>query len=240
MTSSIDSIDFEKEVECAINYTKAIANGLHQCLMLIDCRNRAILFASNNIYKICGIRSEEATAIGFEFFTRIIVEEHLPIIQDIDVSISHFIKDAGWEDVGNCVLSYDYHVRNGKLKRLVNQKVIPLTVNQKSDISLAICIISPMTGRFTGRILLTSTDKGITYEYSRSRKLWEVRQEICLTENEKEVLTLTAQGHTANEIADVMRRSLNTIKYYKRSIFDKMGVEKATEAISYAFDHNII
>lgn len=129
MTGSIDSVDFEKEVERAISYTKAIANGLHQCLMLIDCRNRAILFASNNIYKMCGLRSDEATAIGFEFFTRIIVEEHLPIIQDIDASISHFLKNAKREDVGNYVLSYDYHIRSGKLKRFVNQKVIPLTVN---------------------------------------------------------------------------------------------------------------
>ena len=57
---------------------------------------------------------------------------------------------------------------------------------------------------------------------------------MSLKEEEIEVLRLSAAGLTMTEIADRMCRSLDTIKFYKRHAFEKLGVANITEAISRA------
>ena len=41
---------------------------------------------------------------------------------------------------------------------------------------------------------------------------------------EKQILTLSAQGYTMKEIAEKMLRSFDTVKFYRRQIFEKLDV----------------
>lgn len=232
--------NYEIERQLAINYANAFSKGLHQCLLLLDCQKRDILFASENVRKLFGIPPEIITKDGYGFFSKYIEEEYLSMIQDISESALKLLKDVIKTDSDKYVLSYDYHIKIGKSKQLVNQKLISLSVDSENDVLLAICIISPITERFSGKINLISYGNEIFYEYNPMRKSWAAKKEIILSEIEKEVLKLTAQGYTANDISNIINKSINTVKYYKRCIFSKMEVERTTEAISYAFNHNIL
>jgi DNA-binding CsgD family transcriptional regulator len=46
-----------------------------------------------------------------------------------------------------------------------------------------------------------------------------------LTEREQDVLALLLLGKSNNQIADTLVLSLNTVKWYNRQIYDKLGVE---------------
>lgn len=52
-----------------------------------------------------------------------------------------------------------------------------------------------------------------------------------LTEKEKEVMSLIAQGLTNKEIAEAMQISLNTLKVHIRNLYGKMGVENRQQAL---------
>lgn len=60
-----------------------------------------------------------------------------------------------------------------------------------------------------------------------------------LTEREREVLALLAQGATNRQIADQLYLSFDTIKTHVRKVFGKLGVTNRTQAAIIARDHGL-
>ncbi len=60
-----------------------------------------------------------------------------------------------------------------------------------------------------------------------------------LTEREREVLALLAQGSTNRQIADELYLSFDTIKTHVRKVFTKLGVTNRTQAAIVARDHGL-
>ncbi len=60
-----------------------------------------------------------------------------------------------------------------------------------------------------------------------------------LTEREREVLALLAQGATNRQIADELYLSSDTIKTHVRKVFTKLGVTNRTQAAIAARDHGL-
>ncbi len=61
-----------------------------------------------------------------------------------------------------------------------------------------------------------------------------------LTDREMEVLLLVAQGKTNQEIADQLYIALTTVKVHVSNMLGKLDVQDRTQAVIYAFKHNLI
>ena len=61
-----------------------------------------------------------------------------------------------------------------------------------------------------------------------------------LTNREKEVLELIAQGKSNQEIADELFITLKTVKTHVSNILSKLEVEDRTQATIYAFKHHLV
>lgn len=61
-----------------------------------------------------------------------------------------------------------------------------------------------------------------------------------LSEREREILSLIANGLKNKEIADQMVISLNTVLYHTKNIYNKLGVNKRTQAILKAQELNLL
>jgi len=61
-----------------------------------------------------------------------------------------------------------------------------------------------------------------------------------LTEREKEVLTLLAQGHSTAKIAKLLSISSATVRNHIQNILHKLDVHSRVEAVAYAFEHGLI
>ncbi|MGG3451662.1 response regulator transcription factor [Domibacillus aminovorans] len=61
-----------------------------------------------------------------------------------------------------------------------------------------------------------------------------------LTNREMEVLLLVAQGKTNQEIADQLYISLKTVKVHVSNMLGKLDVQDRTQAVIYAFKHDLI
>ena len=64
--------------------------------------------------------------------------------------------------------------------------------------------------------------------------------EILLSEREREILQLVAEGLTNREIAQKLFISHNTVKVHISNIFEKTGVSSRTEATLYAIQERIV
>ena len=61
-----------------------------------------------------------------------------------------------------------------------------------------------------------------------------------LTDREREVLKLVAEGHTAREIADMLVVSPKTVEWYKTSLMNKLNIHNRTDLIKFAIRRAII
>ena len=61
-----------------------------------------------------------------------------------------------------------------------------------------------------------------------------------LTTRERETLALIATGRSNDEIAQEMRISLNSVKSYIRSAYQKMGVVRRSEAVRWGMEHGML
>lgn len=61
-----------------------------------------------------------------------------------------------------------------------------------------------------------------------------------LTDREKEVFKLIAEGHTAREIADVLVVSPKTVDWYKTSLMKKLNIHNRIDLVKFAIRKGII
>ena len=61
-----------------------------------------------------------------------------------------------------------------------------------------------------------------------------------LTNREREVLDLIAQGKSNQEIAEILFITLKTVKTHVSNILAKLGVEDRTQAAIYSFKHGLV
>ena len=61
-----------------------------------------------------------------------------------------------------------------------------------------------------------------------------------LSQRERNVLELLAEGLGVKEIAHVLRIAVRTVDTYIRNIFDKLGVNKAVLAVRYAIRSGLV
>ena len=61
-----------------------------------------------------------------------------------------------------------------------------------------------------------------------------------LSETEQNLLMMSAQGYTTEEIADRLFRSVDTMKYHRKKLFRKLGVETISEALATVMSSNVM
>ena len=61
-----------------------------------------------------------------------------------------------------------------------------------------------------------------------------------LTDREREVFKLVAEGHTSREIAEMLVVSPKTVEWYKNSLMKKLNIHSRTDLIKYAIRRRII
>lgn len=71
-------------------------------------------------------------------------------------------------------------------------------------------------------------------------KRWHKEQEITLTERETDILRLSVKGQSSNEIAEHLFIDANTVKFHKKSLFQKLKAKNITEAIGIACNMRLI
>ena len=61
-----------------------------------------------------------------------------------------------------------------------------------------------------------------------------------MTDRERDVLKLMAEGHTNQEIADILVISRKTVEGHKTNLMAKLDIHNRTELVKYALRKGII
>lgn len=236
---SISDSDYSK-TGLIIEAAKAFERTTYQCVYIIDYFKQGFLYVSNNIARLCGGEAEKIKDFGYKFYIDYVPKEDLKMLVEINTKGFKLFNTLPIGERKKYTISYDFHIMRDKRKRLVNHKLTPLVLTKDGRIWLAICTISLAATNEPGNVIMKKVGASTFYQYSLYDHKWEERKEIVLTDNEREVLSLSTQGYTMNDIADNICKSVDTVKACKRSIFQKMDVKNIAEALTYAQNHQLI
>lgn len=89
--------------------------------------------------------------------------------------------------------------------------------------------------------LYPSITKRLVEDYLRRVELGQERTSLdVLTDREREILQLIAEGHTNKEIADLLSLSIRTVQNHRAHLMQKLGIHDRGDLIKYAIQKGII
>ena len=237
-TSEADKFQFGNYLEVV----KSFAKITYQSIYVIDYEEMKFEYVSNNPLFLCGFSAEEVLEMGYEFYFNNVPTEDLQLLNTINNAGFDFYDKLPNNDERKLYsISYDFHLK-GKYDKpiLINHKLTPLFLNQQGAVWKSLCLVSISHNQKAGNIIINKQGSDTLWKFDLSDKVWIVKNKSKLKDKELEILRLYAQGLTINQIAEKMFVSPDTIKYYRRKIFEAFEVKNFTEALSFAKDNKII
>nr|WP_315257039.1 helix-turn-helix transcriptional regulator [uncultured Flavobacterium sp.] len=224
-----------------LEVVKSFAKMTYQSVYVIDYEVMKFEYVSINPLFLCGYSPEEVLEMSYEFYFKNVPEEDLALLNLINnAGFDFFDKLPSNGEKKLYSISYDFHLK-GKYDKpiLINHKLTPLFLNEKGAVWKSLCIVSISHNRKAGNVTINK-GSAVYWELDLVNEVWIAKEKTKLKDKELEVLRLYAQGLTINQIAAKMFVSPDTIKYYRRKIFEIFEVKNFAEALSFAVDNKII
>lgn len=213
----------------------------YRTIYVIDYYRRNFFYVSDNPLFLCGMKAGKVKEMGYEFYIRQVPEYDLPLLLEINKAGFLFTQRIPAEHLREYTLSYDFHIKQPSGQAmLINHKITPLRLTKEGKVWLTFCSVSLSSRTTSGNLEIMRKGHNARWIYDLKNRRWKESKETGLKDIEKDVLTLSAQGYTANEIAERLYKSVDTIKSYKRALFEKLDVNNISEAISYAINKKLI
>ncbi|MBE6319144.1 MAG: helix-turn-helix transcriptional regulator [Bacteroidales bacterium] len=229
-------------IQHTIDEIEAFSRLTYKSVYIIDYYKRNFLFVAKNPLFLCGHTPEEVTELGYNFYIENVPPEDLKFLLEINVKGFEFLKEIPAKEKKEYTISYCFNIINkqSKKKQLINHQITPLRLTKSGEIWLALCVASIPSNGTVGEIIMSRNGANTQWRYSREGKRWKEEPRFELNENELNVLKFSAMGYTMNEIAELVHRSFDTVKVYRKNIFEKLGAENISEAINIAMNYRLI
>lgn len=220
---------------------KAFSRLTYQSLYVIDYQTRAFEYVSDNPLFLCGKTSEEVKELGYAFYFQNVKPEDVELLIKINEAGFEFYENITIDERKLYSISYDFYLINGKKNRvLVNHKLTPMFLTEGGQIWKALCIVSLSNNTSSGNVVVSREGSDALWKYDPEANRWEKDEKIKLSQREYEILGLYASGLTINEIGEKLFISADTVKFHRKKLFEKIGVNNIAEALSYAKTNKLL
>lgn len=136
------------------------------------------------------------------------------------------------------VLMLTMHENEAYLFRTIKAGGSGYVLKKAADTELIDAIHQVMQG---GAFLRPSVTKALVKDYLERVETGEARDSYgTLTEREREILKLIAEGHTNPEIAKLLVISVRTVETHRAHIMDKLGIHQRSELVKYALRKGLL
>lgn len=233
-----DELDYSR-VDEYIRSAEAFSRTSYQSVYIIDYFRQNFLYVSPNPVFLCGLSPERVKELGYRFYLDFVPKDEQPLLLTLNKAGFAFYNDIPVPERKDWYISYDFHILNEGKKILINHKMTPLALTSDGRIWLSLCVVSASTHSEAGHIEMHHVGCSEYFEYNETTHRWIKKQMPTLTDGEKSVLTLSIQGYTMSEIADIICLSPDTIKKYRKHIFEKLDVRNISEAIVAATNNKL-
>lgn len=225
-----------------IDSAKAFARITYKSLYIIDYNRMNFLYVSDNPLFLCGENVETVQQEGYDFYYNHVPEEDLEFLTQVNRAGFEFFKGIAVSERTQYTISYNFRVKKqaSKERILINHQITPLKLDSVGNIWLALCLVSLAPSQERGVAYMTAVNSNTMWQFSLKRGRWKQIESIVMNEYEKAVIRLANQGLSVGEIANEINRSEDSVKGYRKNIFQKLGVGNISEAIAVATHRRLI
>ncbi|MDE7402405.1 MAG: helix-turn-helix transcriptional regulator [Muribaculaceae bacterium] len=234
-----EELDYNRATEY-IRSAEAFSRSTYQSVYIIDYFKQNFLYVSANPMFLCGLTPAEMMELGYRFYLEYVPSDEQSLLLDVNRAGFAFHNSIPIDEKKNWFIQYDFHVLNNGHPILVNHKLTSLALTSDGRVWLALCVVSASNHTTPGHIEIHKAGSPVYFAYNRITRRWDRMDMPTLTDGEKSVITLSIQGYTMSEIGDKMCLSPETIKKYRKQIFEKLGVRNISEAIIAATNNKLI
>lgn len=235
--------DYER-VQPKIEAVAAAARTTTNSIYIIDYHKRNFLYSSENpMLAPIGLKD-----MGYALYLNYVPKEEQAMLLEINRAGFEEFSRIDVSEKMDFVISYDFHFMQNGRSRMVNHRLTPLALNSKGQLWLALASFSLSPRKHFGNVRMwrvTENGNGIVgnrdvREYSLADGKWHTCAPISLTDTEQALLMMSAQGYTTEEIASRLFRTVDTMKYHRKKLFRKLGVESISEALATVMSSNVM
>ncbi|MDE7382051.1 MAG: helix-turn-helix transcriptional regulator [Muribaculaceae bacterium] len=234
-----EELDYNRALEY-ISAAEAFSRSTYQSVYIIDYFRRNFLYVSPNPMFLCGLTPEQMMELGYRFYLEYVPKEEQPLLIELNRAGFEFQNTIPLVDRKDWYIQYDFHILNNGRPILINHKLTSIALTSDGRVWLALCVVSASNHTTPGHIEIHRVGSPDFFEYNLITHRWNKRRIPTLTEGEKLVIALSIQGFTMSEIGDKMCLSPETIKKYRKQIFEKLGVRNISEAIIAATNNKLL
>lgn len=231
-----------KAIEPSIKTLDAFSRITPHPIYVIDYYKQNFLYISPNSLFLNSSTIEEIKNMGYMYYYKLLPLEDRRLLEFINKEgFSFYYKLPELERIKYSI-SYDFFIYtdSSKKKLLVNQKLTPIILNDKMQIWLALCVITIPPYKHRRGVIIKKEGSETQYTYNFTTHKWENINVTKLTNTNIDILRLSEQGLSNQEIADVLFYDINSIKFHKKQIFSQFKVKSIKEAVEYAYENKLI
>ncbi len=226
------------EAYCAM--ADSIAKTTHYAVSLYDTAVQKYIHISESTNWIRTRYKEMALQHQSELHTKSIPYKEMQMLNMAHKSLVPIVDRIDIKERKKIYLIQNNHYTIHEQKNvLCSKKISALTFNSDGTPRIVMTLYlftNQQEGLFC---LLNNTLKKEYHIYNFLRNRWERHSYTQLSHNEFQMLMLSNSGKSISDIATIMHKSTDTVKGYRKAVFDKMNVTNIQGAIVRALDYKL-
>lgn len=241
-SNAIDTLSEEESAQRRnyLEMLQAVSRLTYMSMYVIDYRLKEFEYVSDNPFFLCGQTPKEVMELGYAFYFKHVSPEDLEMLIKVNEIGFNFFDRIPLPDRKNYSISYDFNLMNGREKILVNHKLTPVFITSQGKIWKALCVVSLSANSSSGNIMLSEAGEDVFWELDLKTEKWNKTQKMKLTERELQILRYHAQGLSIGEISKRMFVCIDTVKFHRRKMFEKLQVRNIAEALACATSNKLL
>ena len=240
--NAVNSIsdDNYKNLSFVFKTLDSVARQTNKSIYVVDLYKKNFLYVSDNPLFLCGYKPDEIKNMGYNFYFHQVPKDETRMLLRFNKAGFVFFHDTPVDVRMKLSFSCDFHILENNRKKLINQKITPLLLDNNGNVWLATCIVSLSYHQEAGNLEAHIEGSEYYWTYGMESHKWEQRKVIVLDEREKDILQFFTQGYNEVQIADILYISKRTVKFHKQKLFTKLDVNTISAALLKSFQQKLI
>ena len=229
-----------KRVEQYTKVTDNISPLFFQAFSIFDYHKMRIHYIAPKNYGLLNMDREEAMNKSGEYVCSHMNEDERYKMMTVAACSQDFVKNQPDSERKNIVFFRNFPAQIHGKKTAISYRSIALEIapDGRAWLRLGVQSLSPL-----------KNDNLLVAQNIKTHELWTLDMNSeqwiktplpQLSDKEKEILNLAAQGLMTKEIADILNRTESTIETHRRALFKKLNVTNMMEAVGYAMTYHLL
>lgn len=224
------------------SWTQFLINREICCYFLVNHAQSKIISTGGNIEKVTGYQETQFTDLPFSHFLSFVHPDDLYALRTLQALQKEMTQELSQtRKIKNCSsFSFRFKKNNGPFIQMLRQDIV-LQLDVTDNPEYGIWFVSDISHfKSDTRVTATMMDENGDQKLLTVPEKSPLQETIRLSNREKEIIYLVAQGLSSKQIACHLNLSFHTITTHKRNIFEKTSSPNSNALIQFAIRKGII